>query len=1722
MVDESTAGSPPALEQLVAQLRAELNAEPAVAELSLPYHGQWSPPGSSGALFVHNKRVQASLLALASSSAAAEHDGSTFLVHPDSGCTGSMTPYLNRLINCRPCRESFASATGARCNAIAIGDMPVLVRDRRGRLCRLVIRNVRCVPGFRYTLLSVRQMWNEQSISTLFDDINELRLPQASGGQRFPFDSSRALPTVHMVSAARRDGSALPAVAAPEPAPVAAAAEPAAPPAASAAWASLGASSTQAAVPSAAPVATAGQPSEPSPSSGRSTASLGFHHVRSTAHVAKLPAARAAELMHRRCHFGVNKLRALANTTSDAPKVLASASGVTCVHCAEAGIKKTPHPGTLSAPAPGPGTLHCDLKELTLSFGGYRYAFFAIDEFTRYVFLVLLKRKSEAADAVKRVSAAFDATVGHAVDENGHALPRPRVMWIHSDREGKLMSAVFAQLAADKSWHHTVSPSHDHDLNPIAERIIGLIAERSIATRLAANADARLWPWTVAYVVAWHNASVTSLGSSTADSSISPYQRFTLKPPPVMDLATFGCRAVINKPPPHKDKTGLAANGYVGAFLGRSRSSKGSYDVLVGNVVRCSSSVLVDEEYFPLRPASERHQPLTSLSHAASQPPLPPLTPSATRDERQLRFLNIFSGPYARSNGLAAKLQQRGWASVEQIDNDAEKGGGWAHDLLCDSTYAALLARATAGEFDAFLIAFPCSTFSITRFFDATANGKDRGPPVVRTFNSPDGLPDGEIDPLHATELRLSNQLLDRVVRLAIAARRSAARTTIVVENPADRSSRGGIAASQEFENHGSLFATSLFQRLQSEISLTDHCTFAYCMLEPSGPQKYTTLYFSAEAAPVLNALSAPEFQCSHPRGSHSKKAGGRGADGAFVSGATAAYPDKLNSILADAFTYARTGRTAVAQSLRPPPPLAPLTPAAPPAPAEAWQGAPSPPVDGPSPPPAAPPSAAAGRVPPSAVAGGVPPTSPAPEPPTSAEHRPPRASPFLFPNLQGATPSRPGPLVPPPPPSGVLRPPAANLRRMNIENSFESGTLHSQPAAASRRPNTVRFAPGVARPGAAPPLSPPGPQTPDDGTDPETYASYEPFSAAAVMEAAVAECAADAAVAGSNVGGGYGELLPLTAWQELRADELPRRAGRRLPGGSRAVEVCVALRDDDGAPSLALLAQDVGAALRADSADAPSTYAEAARRGIVWVGPDDSATGKELKNHRDNSSWQTISVDELPRGRRVHRMLWVFKVKRDGTAKARLCVQGSSLEEGVDYQQTFSAALRHSSARALFAYAARHGCGVRSVDLVAAYLQGDFLDGEVVYTHLPQGAQQLDARGRPMLAKVIKPIYGIQQAGRRLQRKLFAWLREYGFEPLDDSDSCIFKLKTPDGELLTIGVYVDNLQIVHSAKLDDAGRGPAGCAYNAFMDALVDEWKVTDEGPMDDLLGMEIDYNADGSVTLHQRKYVEKVVQRFLPDGPSSNVQRNSLPYSPLFLVRINEALSQESCDHPELVRALQERLGCLMYAATSTRPDIAYPVHQLCKCMHKPTPELLEEADHVLSYLARNASVGLTYARDPTRLAGFADASWETRHSTSGWTVLWQSAALVWDSRKQQSIALSSCEAEIIALSEAAKDVVYLRKLVKGLGAAEPDASRLSTDSQSARDVSYNPEHHGRVKHVERRHFYVRDMVEKFELEVPFVRTNDNLADFFTKPFKDAKKFYAMRRMIMNEPSA
>ena len=104
-------------------------------------------------------------------------------------------------------------------------------------------------------------------------------------------------------------------------------------------------------------------------------------------------------------------------------------------------------------------------------------------------------------------------------------------------------------------------------------------------------------------------------------------------------------------------------------------------------------------------------------------------------------------------------------------------------------------------------------------------------------------------------------------------------------------------------------------------------------------------------------------------------------------------------------------------------------------------------------------------------------------------------------------------------------------------------------------------------------------------------------------------------------------------------------------------------------------------------------------------------------------------------------------------------------------------------------------------------------------------------------------------------------------------------------------------------------------------------------------------------------------------------------------------------------------------------------------------------------------------------------------------------------------------------MAVSDASKEAVYLREYLAELGELDRDRDQLdlSVDNTAARNVAYNPEHHGRVKHIKRRHHFVRECIENMEIRVPFVSTHENLADFFTKHL-ESKQFFHIRDQIMN----
>ena len=273
--------------------------------------------------------------------------------------------------------------------------------------------------------------------------------------------------------------------------------------------------------------------------------------------------------------------------------------------------------------------------------------------------------------------------------------------------------------------------------------------------------------------------------------------------------------------------------------------------------------------------------------------------------------------------------------------------------------------------------------------------------------------------------------------------------------------------------------------------------------------------------------------------------------------------------------------------------------------------------------------------------------------------------------------------------------------------------------------------------------------------------------------------------------------------------------------------------------------------------------------------------------------------------------------------------------------------------------------------------------------------------------------------------------------------------------------------------------------------------------------------------MTLRQTQYIEKMATQWFPDGVPGEFQPTRTPADTDLAQLVADALVDEGVRRSADIQRYQSIVGALLYASVNTRPDVAYAVGMLCRAMSRPTPELQAAALRVLGYLYRTRELGLRYEGDNLPLSGMSDSDWAVKHSTTGFVFTYNKAAITWGSKKQGSVALSSCEAEIVAASEAAKESVHLNRFLTELNMHDGSPIAQATDNTGARDLSYNPHHHQKTKHIERRHFFVRECVEDHTITVPFVRTADNLADFFTKALA-AKDFFRFRDLIMNVPMA
>jgi hypothetical protein len=227
-------------------------------------------------------------------------------------------------------------------------------------------------------------------------------------------------------------------------------------------------------------------------------------------------------------------------------------------------------------------------------------------------------------------------------------------------------------------------------------------------------------------------------------------------------------------------------------------------------------------------------------------------------------------------------------------------------------------------------------------------------------------------------------------------------------------------------------------------------------------------------------------------------------------------------------------------------------------------------------------------------------------------------------------------------------------------------------------------------------------------------------------------------------------------------------------------------------------------------------------------------------------------------------------------------------------------------------------------------------------------------------------------------------------------------------------------------------------------------------------------------------------------------------------------------------------EMTGTLMYAAISTRPDIAHAAHSLASRMQSPARRDLTAAKRVLRYLSGTRDIGLVFGsrngdslgdsrgRSPLRMdvCAYADADWANdkrdRRSVTGWVAKLNGDVVSWAAKKQRVVALSTCEAELYAEAASMQEVLWLRGLMKELGLHVSTGSVVHGDNQSAISVTKNGVKGERTKHVDVKYHFVTETVERGDVTLKWIPTTEQQADIFTKALA-APVFEHLRKQLM-----
>ena len=471
-------------------------------------------------------------------------------------------------------------------------------------------------------------------------------------------------------------------------------------------------------------------------------------------------------------------------------------------------------------------------------------------------------------------------------------------------------------------------------------------------------------------------------------------------------------------------------------------------------------------------------------------------------------------------------------------------------------------------------------------------------------------------------------------------------------------------------------------------------------------------------------------------------------------------------------------------------------------------------------------------------------------------------------------------------------------------------------------------------------------------------------------------------------------------------------------------------------------------------------------------------AMNEEIHSMKINNVWD---LEELPPDSRAISCKWVFTKKRNGRYKARLVARGFMQKEGLDYSETFSPVISMPVLRLVLIIILNEDLHAFVLDVKTAFLYGKL--NELVFMDQPQGFD--DNSGRK--CRLNRSLYGLKQAPRQWFERFHKFIFELNFKSLDN-EPCIF-VRYNNSDKIIIALYVDDILIAGS-NINE---------INVVISLLTKEFHMSKLDNLSEFLGIRMNFTSD-SLVMDQESYIVKLLNKF----NMSECKPSDIPISP-------KSTSSDFKKGKPFNGPYRELVGCLLYLSHVSRPDILYSVNCLSQIQENPTDIAWTALKKILRYLKGTLSLKLVYRKqnsDP-KLSMYVDADWgadiDDRKSVSGYILMLCNMPVLWCCNKQKSVALSSTEAEVIALTKCMQDLLWFKNIACEIINVKEFV--IFEDNQSCIKCIGNENNYGRMKHIDIKLRFVRNTVKENNIKIEYILTSVQIADLFTKALPKVK---------------